>query len=203
VNQADQPQSSENPFCSRRVRPGGIAYLFAPGESAAGLVDRLRRNGWWGQIVGLHGSGKSALLAALTPAIETAGRRALLVELHDGQRRLPPDFARGLDADCPTVLIIDGYEQLSLWQRLRLRRFCRRSGLGLLLTAHSPVGLPDLWHTSVTPELARRIVEQLQRGQPARITAEDVAARFARHGGDLREMLFDLYDLYEERRGGA
>ena len=203
MNQADQPESRQNPFCSRRVRPGGIPYLFAPGESAAELVDRLRDNGWWGQIVGPHGSGKSALLAALMPAIEAAGRRTLLVELHDGQRQMPPDFRRRLDAGCPTVLIVDGYEQLSLWQRLRLRRFCRNSGLGLLLTAHWPVGLPHLRHTSATLELAQQIVERLQRGHPPRIAAEDVAERFARHSGDLRETLFDLYDLYEERRGGA
>ena len=203
MNQADQPESSENPFCSRRVRPGGIPYLFAPGESAAELVDRLRDSGWWGQIVGPHGSGKSALLAALMPAIEAAGRRTVLIELHDGQRQMPPDFRRRLDAGCPTVLIVDGYEQLSLWQRLRLRRFCRRGGMGLLLTAHAPVGLPDLCHTSVTPELAQQIVERLQRGHPPRIAAADVAERFACQSGDLRETLFDLYDLYEERRGGA
>ena len=29
---------------------------------------------------------------------------------------------------------------------------------------------------------------------------EDVAGRFSRHGGDLRELLFELYDLYEQRR---
>lgn len=201
--QADQPESSENPFCSRRVRPGGSAYLFAPGESAAELVDRLRDHGWWGQIVGPHGSGKSALLAALKPAIETAGRQTVLIELHDGQRRLPPDFRRRLDAGRPTVLIVDGYEQLGLWQRQRLRRFCRRGGLGLLLTAHGPVGLPDLRHTSATLELAQQIVEHLQRSHPPLITAQDVAERFARHGGDLRELLFDLYDVYEVRRGKA
>lgn len=203
MNEPRQGATSENPFCSRRVRPGGIPYLFASGESAQQLVDRLRQNAWWGQVVGPHGSGKSALLAALIPAIERAGRRTLLVELHDGQRRLPLDFKRSGDLDCSTVLIVDGYEQLGFWHRFRLKRFCRRRGLGLLLTAHAPVGMPDLLHTSATPELARQIVEQLQRDHPPHVTAPDVAKRFADHGGDLREVLFDLYDLYEQRRREA
>ncbi|HPZ84514.1 MAG TPA: hypothetical protein PL064_13830, partial [Thermogutta sp.] len=39
----------------------------------------------------------------------------------------------------------------------------------------------------------------LVRGQPL-INRDDVRASFARHQGNLREMLFDLYDLYEVRR---
>ena len=52
-------------------------------------------NGWWGEILGPHGAGKSALLATLIPAVERAGRRPVLVELHDGQRRLPLDLSCG------------------------------------------------------------------------------------------------------------
>lgn len=203
MNEPHQPTTGENPFGSRHIRPGGTAYLFASGQSAARLVDRLRQHAWWGQIVGPHGSGKSALLAALMPAIRRAGRRPLLVELHDGQRRLPLDLRRTADLDCPSVLIVDGYEQLSLWQRFRLKRFCRRRGLGLLLTAHAGVGLPELFRTAVTPELARQIVEQLQRGHPEYVSADDVSQRLAKHGGNFREMLFELYDLYQQRRREA
>ena len=200
MKEAHRPATVENPFCSRRVRPGGIPYLFPSGQDAADLVDRLRRNGWWGQIVGPHGSGKSALLAALMPAIERAGRRVLLVELHDGQRRLPLELQSGPDLDRATVLIVDGYEQLGHRQRFRLKRFCRRSGPGLLVTVHAPAGLPELFRTSANLELAQQVVGQLQRGHPAHVTAEDVAERFAQYGDNLRELLFDLYDLYEQRR---
>jgi len=201
VDGRQQQPPGENPFCSRRVRPGALPYRFAAGETAAGLVRRLGRSGWRGQIVGPHGSGKSALLAALVPAIEEAGRPTFAIELHDGQRRLPLSLRRTPGLDGSTVLIIDGYEQLSHWQRFRVRRFCRRRGLGLLVTAHTAVGLPELWQTASDLELARQIVEQLQREYPSRVTSEDVAERFARREGDMREMLFDLYDLYEQRRG--
>ena len=169
----------------------------------AQLVDRLRQNAWWGQIVGPDGSGKSALLAALVPAIKHAGRRTLVIELHDGQRRLPLDFRRAAESGRSTVLIVDGYEQLGLLSRFRVKRFCRRAGLGLLVTAHAPVGLPDLFHSAVSLQLAQQIVEQLQREHPSHITPEDVAERFSLHGGNLRELLFELYDLYERRRRGS
>jgi hypothetical protein len=34
------------------------------------------------------------------------------------------------------------------------------------------------------------------------IRDHDIAASFARHCGNVREVLFDLYDLYERRRTG-
>jgi hypothetical protein len=194
---------SDNPFCTRRVRPGAIPFLFPPGEDVETLVRRLQRNGWWGEIVGGHGSGKSALLATLIPQIEQAGRHATLVELHDGQRRLPLDLSRDSRLKPPLVLIVDGYEQLSRWRRFLLRRHCRRRGWGLLVTAHVSVGLPELFRTVASPELAERIVGQLMAGRLPPCTASELAACLARRGGNLRETLFDLYDLYEQSRSSA
>jgi len=191
--------SARNPFSTSRVRPGAIPYCFPPGQSAQGLVRRLRHSAWQGQIIGPHGSGKSALLAALIPAIEDAGRRTILIGLHDGQRRLPIDLKRPSPLDSSTVLIVDGYEQLGRLSRFRLKRFCRRHGIGLLVTAHRPVGLPELFHTATSLGLAQQVVAQLLGERGTLITSEDVAERFSRHGGDLRETLFDLYDLYEHR----
>jgi hypothetical protein len=196
----DLSPTAENPFCTRRVRPGVIPFLFAPGLNAETLLDRLRQADWWGEIVGAHGSGKSTLLATLIPAIERAGLRVVLVELHDGQRRLPID----LQSDCrlhpPAILIVDGYEQLSRWRRLLLKRSCRRRGLGLLVTAHDSVGLPTLYQTIATLGLAEEIVGQLMGGRQRPFTSAEVSTRLSQRRGDLRETLFDLYDLYEQRR---
>lgn len=194
--------ASENPFCTRRVRPGAIPFLFPPGQDAESLVARLQANDWWGEIVGRHGSGKSALLATLIPHIELAGKRPMLVELHDGQRRLPFRMNRDDRFQSSAVLIIDGYEQLSRWSRFLLKRHCRRRGIGLVVTAHVSVGLPELYRTEPTPELAKRLVAQLV---PSALPCSeaDVAASFTRHCGDVREMLFEMYDLYEQCRSSA
>jgi hypothetical protein len=199
----DEAPSGENPFSARRLRPGALPFLFPPDQSAAQLLNRLRANDWRGQIVGPHGSGKSALLAALTSALQAAGRRVHMVELHNGQRRLPRDFYRTCGCDPATVVVVDGYEQLGWLSRFWLKRFCRRHKLGFLVTAHNPVGLPDLFRSATTLALAEQIVAQLLGDRPKHVTVPEVAERFSRHGGDLREMLFDLYDLYEQRRRGG
>ena len=200
MNNADWPTASENPFCTRRVRPGAIPFVFPPGENPDALVDRLRQAGWRGEIVGEHGSGKSTLLAALTPAIERAGRRVVVVALHDGQRRPPPGVWSDAGLDRAAVLIVDGYEQLSRWSRLTLKRFCRRRGTGLVVTAHDSVGFPPLYRTVVTASLVERIVGQLTCGREGLLTSEEVSECMSRHGGNLRETLFDLYDICEQRR---
>jgi len=196
VSARGKPDPAENPFSTRHVRPGAIAYQFPPGKTLRDLVDRLRRNRWLGQIVGPHGSGKSTLVATLLDALGDLGRHTVLIELHEGQRSLPVRLRglAGLAAD--SVVVVDGYEQLGLLRRLALRRVCRRNGLGLVVTSHASCGFPDLFRTATSPPLAQRIVETLVAGDGP-IAPSAVRDRFVDHQGDLREMLFDLYDLWE------
>jgi len=219
VTRPDSDPSADNPFSTRYTRPGAIPFRFPPGSDADKLVEQLRCQGWRGAIVGPHGSGKSSLLAALIPAIRRAGKEVLLVELHDGQRRLPVDLEKGsgvfvCQADSAAqvgsqtktpdpfsgVVIVDGYEQLSWWNRLRLRGVARRRRFGLLVTSHAPTSLPLLFRTATSLELAQAIVRSLLAGRPELVSPEQLAQRFELRQGDLRELLFDLYDLYEQRR---
>jgi len=195
VNAPGATPEKENPFCTRRVRPGAIAYLFPEGMDAQRLVARLAANGWRGQIVGPHGSGKSTLLAALVPELQRAGRKVLQIRLHDGQRRLPIDWSRA-EVGPATVVIVDGYEQLGLLSRWRLKRQCRRRRAGLLVASHAPVGLPVLFRTEVTPAQAEAIVALLLAGGDAPPPPDVLAACLSRHRGNLREVLFELYDQY-------
>lgn len=192
--------SSENPFCTRRVRPGAIGFVFPPDQNAETLADRLQRNDWWGEIIGPHGSGKSTLLATLIPVIRRAGPKTILVALHDRQRRLPINLGRDARLEPPAIVVVDGYEQLSRWSRWKLKRFCRRRGVGLLASAHHSVGLPMLHQTAATPDLASQVVDGLLDGRQPPFTPDEVSLCLSRRGGDLREALFDLYDLYEQRR---
>lgn len=186
-----------NPFATRHTHPGAIPFFFPAGTTLKGLVRRLAQSNGRGEIVGGHGSGKSTLLAHLLEALEEVGQRPLRFTLRDGQRRLPSQWKDA--ADKATSLAIDGYEQLSFLSRWRLKRHCRRNGLGLLVTAHTTTGLPTLYRTSCDVDVARRIVSHLlRREHPASFSAEEIPRLLQAHHGNLREMLFSLYDHFEE-----
>ncbi|MBL8827336.1 MAG: hypothetical protein JNM18_10140, partial [Planctomycetaceae bacterium] len=112
------PLAATNPFATRWVRPGAIAFQFPSGDSPEQLLARLAEHRGWGEIRGPHGSGKSTLLATLVPILEQAGRVVIALELHDGQRRLPRPLGE-LPIDARTTVIVDGYEQLSWWHAWR------------------------------------------------------------------------------------
>ena len=189
-----------NPFATRWVRPGALPFLFGPRQSAAQFVEQLRAYNWRGQIVGPHGSGKSTLLHALRPGLERAGREIVTFSLAGGQQSLDVLAAQRREWTTATLVVVDGFEQLSCWNRLRVKRQCLRAGAGLLVTTHRDVGLPTIVETAVKLETAQAIAAQLLTGREGLVTPADVAERFAKHGGNLRETLFELYDLVERRR---
>jgi hypothetical protein len=200
------PAPCSNPFSTRFIRPGALDYIFPAGHSAAGdsvesLVDRLNRNQWRGQIVGPHGSGKSTLLAALEPALGAAGRVCWTACLRDAQRAMPAGWARAAAQAHANQIVIDGFEQLSAWNRWRVRLCCRRRGWGLLVTAHRDAGLPALFETTSDLQTAAAVVGQLLVAEPVRLAPEVVAEHFHATGGDVRETLFRLYDVWEGTSG--
>jgi hypothetical protein len=206
------PAAASNPFATRFTRPGAIEFLFPAGESLDSLVGDLRKQGWRGQIIGPHGSGKSTLLAALEPKLADAGREVVRRSLAGGQRQIPLPLplgeGRGEGASAPTdkrpiLLIIDGFEQLSWWSRWKVKAACRRAGAGLLVTAHADMGLPTIFATQPSLELARRIVSRLIPEGDRTIAESDIAVAFARHPQNLREMLFSLFDLHRARSAGT
>ncbi len=186
-----------NPFATRYVRPGAFEYLSSGGDRPDLLASRLEQQGWVGEIVGPHGAGKSALLIALIGELRRRGRAVLHVELHQGDRRLPPGTLAAPRR--PWQLIaVDGAEQLGWWSWFQLRLFVRRRAWGLVVTSHRPLGLPLLASLNPDADLAWRIVQRLQADRPLITEAETLAA-FHAHQGNLREMLFDLYDRYRAR----
>jgi hypothetical protein len=189
-----------NPFCAARLRPGTIDFVFEAGRSVAQLVEVLESHGWRGQITGGHGTGKSTLLVSLVQAMQGRGCRTILLTLAAGQHALPRNFAAALrGTDVHNVAVIDGFEQLYPWSRLRIRWLCRMRGLGLVVASHRTSGLPDLYTTAVDPSRAWIVVQRLQDGYLPRIQPADLADSLGRHSGNLREALFEQYDLYEAR----
>ncbi len=192
--------SASNPFSAARLRPGTIDFVFEHGQNLAQLVDLLEANRWLGEVTGRHGTGKSTLLAAMTPAIEERGRIVKGVTLAAGQRSLPLGYLTSLRLTAGLgVAVVDGIEQLDAWNRLRLKRCCKTNGAGLLAASHRSAKLPSIYHTAIDVPRAWKVVERFQEGFPPLVRISDLVERLARRQGNLREALFDLYDLYEVR----
>jgi NACHT domain len=210
------PSRYDNPFATCWTRPGAIPFLFSEGNSADGLIDKLRVHDWWGEILGPHGSGKSTLLEAIKPKLLAAGKHVHQILLRVGQRRVPyedlpqswlNDLTKSATkresrhlAQHALLLIIDGYEQLGWLARWQLKKRCRCAGIGLLVTSHRPTGLPTLIHLTPDGRLIEQLVAQLCAKVPSRVSLADIAASHACHGSNVREVFFDLYDRHERQR---
>lgn len=189
---------SANPFATRFIRPGAIPFLFLDGDSAEAIIERLKANHWRGQIIGDHGSGKSTLVATLMPLIEAAGKNIVAVKIGPGERKLPGIEKSSLSPS--TQLIIDGYEQLSAWSRWRLGWLVWQTGVGLLVTVHADVGLPAIYCTKPSEAVAAVVVQRLTDGAGGPVLPTDVTEAYQAAAGNIRETLFKLFDVYQQRR---
>lgn len=194
---------AHNPFATRWTAPGRIAPLDERGRilDLGGLLGALRAEAGRAAIEGPHGSGKTTLLVALAGRLSRDGRLAGLVRV-----RSPASFATlvavAWRAAPGTTVCVDSWEQLGRVGRWAVVLVTKVLGLGLLVTAHRPTGLPVLLRCDVTPDLLHRIVAALP-DHGGRIEPRDVEQAFAGHRGNVREALYDLYDRFERRRHDA
>ena len=200
-----QPTFAHNPFATRFVRPGARPYRFSEGETAAKVVERLKQFGWRGQIVGPHGSGKSSLCQTLLPWLEQSGKQVLTMRMTSDDHRL-----RQVDAAVWSpawLLLIDGFEQLTWVQRqwLLLKTWWHQTGL--LITTHRSHGLPVLYRTAVSLDMAQQLVGEWlsAHGYPVDMLQPEVQSLWEdpRLQGNFRELLFTLYDLFQRRRASC
>jgi hypothetical protein len=181
-------RARDNPFAVQRVH--AIRYRLA-GVTWEELLESLAALGFRAALVGPHGHGKTTLLEELGARLAERGFRIRTATLRQGERRLGAERSAALfrDPDPRDLLLVDGAEQLDAlsWWTLRLRG---RAAAGLIVTSHQPGLLPTLHECRTTPELLAGIVAELA----GRADGEEVAELFARHGGDLRLALRELYD---------
>lgn len=171
----------ENPFAVHRVLT--VRYRLN-GLTWEELLARLEALRYRAAIVGEEGRGKTTLLEDLEPRLAAVGFRILRAEPGSEFRRVGP-------RDC---VLFDGADLLSPVAWLRLRRMSRRAG-GLLVTAHREGLLPTLVRCETTPELLAGIAHSLA-GDEAAARIPPAEKLFARHGGNLRTALRELYDVF-------
>ena len=188
----------DNPFRSERIE--GLAFRAAEvGVDVPTLLARFAQLGHRGVLVGPHGSGKTTLREALERHLEEAGwipRRLVLAE----DRRARPAAVTALCTGLTPrhLLCLDGLDLIGPWSWWRLRR---AGAGGLLATSHRPGRLPTLHVHRTSPALLAELVSELTGSDP--LATAEVAALFARHRGDLRACLRELYDQGIPPRRGS
>ncbi len=114
-----------------------------------------------------------------------------------GSMRIRWDLVQG-QAD--RVLVLDGYEQLSIFARFRLLAAHQRHRFGILITSHRATWFPTICNLTMTPELATEIIQKILAQSEVNFAPPNstiVATMLVRHRGNMRELLMDLYDQFE------
>ena len=88
---------------------------------------------------------------------------------------------------------------------MRVNHVCKTQGAGLLVAPHRAARMPVVYQTAIDVPRAWKVVERLQDGFTPLVRLSDLDERLAQRHGNLREAVFDLYDIYiyEERRGAG
>jgi len=198
-----------NPFSTRFIQPGSIDYQRFDGGTVVELAQLiLKLPSKRAAIVGPHGSGKSTLLASLVFEFQSLCPETEVHLLRFSSEQSPrADMSASMAAwASASIVILDGYEQLGIWSRLRVGQRATSRAVTLLATAHTGIpGFETLWETSVTETSSRWVVQQLleQIATPEMVTdllaSDDWARSREIHGQNLRESLFDMYDWYCSR----
>lgn len=214
-----------NPLSTRFVEPGRIAWLAVdPEHSLEYLVNYFTcKLNWRAAIVGPHGSGKSTLLEHLVPRLGQLVQKIATYELPADS-----SLANSVGSDIPkrgivwlklrgrapsarllndqrsawchpnSLLVVDGYEQLSMLARARLIFSTGRNSVGLLLTSHRRTFLPTLVKTKVDATLAKQLLDRVLPDEMLireRIMNESrLGELLEKHDGNLREVFMELYD---------
>ncbi len=177
-------KARDNPFSTDRV----LKIRFRPQDTAwPALLARLEALNFRAAIVGPEGSGKTTLLEDLKPVLEARGLEVHFLFFNRQNRRLlsfkDTVFGPG------DAILCDGAEQLSRRDWRRLKSLALGAG-AFVITSHRAGLLPAWIETSTSPALLREIAAQL-----GEILGEEAAGDlWARHEGNLRHALRELYD---------
>jgi hypothetical protein len=183
-------RACDNPFAVHRV----LRERYRLGESAwTKLFAQLDAQNRRGMLVGPKGAGKTTLLEDLARRLEARGWKILLLRLSAERKRFALRALRAaVDGAGPEdFVLLDGAEQLDPLEWWRFRFWTRRAG-GLVATSHREGRLPLLRHCETSPALLHELVTSLG----VEFSPEQSAALHARHRGNLRSALRELYDWH-------
>ena len=181
-------RARDNPFAVERLH--GLRFRGADVPAAWGRAADHRISA----LVGAQGSGKTTLLLELAAHARYLGYRTVWIQLRRDARRLTAAHRADLAAiDALDVVCVDGADLLPLRDRWFLERHTRHA-VAVIGTLHGPGWMPTLVSLNTSPALLDEIVGELTGSSVAAI-AGDRGALYARHHGNLRSALRELYDV--------
>jgi hypothetical protein len=206
-------RGSTNPFCTRFFQPGEIPFFFEPPMSLDHLVQNIiRRPPPRAAIVGPHGTGKSTLIQHVLrhTAFQDSGKEVHSITLHSGSHvgSLWQEMCRLLLRCRPgnqSYLIVDGWEQMGTVLQWTVRQLASQRQVPILATSHSlPRYFVQVWCTRVDSPVEEHVLRHMvpaggvvQVGKVMNSQAWKTSRQ--RHGQNLRESLFDMYDWYRDQ----
>ena len=185
-------RARDNPFRTDRV----LKIRYRPrGWTWDELLGRLATLDYREAIVGPEGHGKTTLMEDLEPHLRARGFGVRHLRLTRERPGFDAAWLRDFFAttNSKDVLLFDGAEQLTRIAWWRFRRAARKAG-GLVITSHRGGMLPTLVECETDAQLLGGIVRDLAPDP----SGHDTGALFARHRGNVREALRELYDRYAD-----
>ena len=189
-------RARDNPFATAHLHR--LRYRLR-GWSWEEFMRRLAQMNFRAAIVGPEGSGKTTLLENLAPRLQAEGFEVVPLRLTRENNGFSREALDRMFAALTLrhMLLFDGAEQMPRWAWLRFRWNARRAG-GLVVTAHRSGLLPTLHECGTSADLLAELIAELSGGTPSALPKQ-AAELMAKHRGNLRDALRDLYDQWAER----
>lgn len=184
-------KARENPFRTERVECVAYRLEATTWEEIFARLDLLDGRA---AVVAPHGHGKTTFLEAIDREWRERGLRTHFIRLNEERRGLT---RRELESLRKSILpgdavIADGAEQLNWLAWRRFRRAAAEAAF-LVISTHAEERLPTLYECRVSPSTLQWLVTEITEGEE-KLDDTDAEALFAKHGGNLRDAVRDLYD---------